>query len=61
MKKIEKVYANKKRYFSARDFSVELPGEQPGNESSLKREHTPSLDKADSFAESIWQPNSQER
>lgn len=56
MEKIEKVYSAKKRYFSAQDFTMELPGEQPVNESSLKKERDPRLDKADKFAEVIWKP-----
>jgi hypothetical protein len=54
MEKNQQVYAGKKRYFSAKDFALTLPGEQPGNESSLKREREPDLDKADKFAESLW-------
>ena len=52
---INRVYSDKIQYHSAVHFSIELPGEQPDNETTCKVTKSPSIEEADEFAKVLWE------
>jgi hypothetical protein len=54
MKSIKRVYSHKTPYHPAEHFNIEMPAEQPGNETNCKVAKQPSLKEADEFGKVLW-------
>lgn len=54
MKSVKRVYSQMTPYHSAEHFGIEMPAEQPGNETNCKVPREPSLQEADQFGDELW-------